>query len=457
MWNELDLKPPPTFTCKLTAAAVSFKQLRQLSDVLWDALSVLRNQEALFTEAATLSRLIYRMKSMFRGDKGFKAIEKINHCLRHYLSLNLTPIYDNFFRTIPWDSSEKFLYCPTRQMLEYILVRTQGLAALLCRIVHTSMEAAFLFKTRMSTGHNWQVSLLCLGVASRIWALSKHILASCVKWYSAMLPFLDIFQVNGPLWLPEEYSFPHDLTKWLDVPWICKLGSSCERNEQLDTEVTTKVLHDKTKDYSSFSYHITPRVQSIQDDLGVSISRDSIQMPEPPSVGVHSPLVEEPGVTNTNEEAERCVEFSDSPKQVKLNRKKLKRKRMVNKTNVEKVGVFMEVGTSPETSVGFDSGRMKEQVQDQDTLDVPLKKKRIPKVKNITKVLSSIHSHSDVQTLLDRESKKRSLTCSLDSEQWKLLKKLVGKLNLKLTRAEAEEKRHHLLLQIKKAFQIALS
>lgn len=60
-------------SCSLSA----FSNLRRLSDILWDALTVLQNQDALYTEAATLSRLIYRMKSMFRGDKGFKSIEKV--------------------------------------------------------------------------------------------------------------------------------------------------------------------------------------------------------------------------------------------------------------------------------------------------------------------------------------------------------------------------------------------
>lgn len=54
-------------------------------------------------------------------------------------------------------------------MLEYVLLRTQGFAALLSKIVHTCLEAASLFKSRMSVGHNWQISLLCLGAVSRIW------------------------------------------------------------------------------------------------------------------------------------------------------------------------------------------------------------------------------------------------------------------------------------------------
>lgn len=83
-------------------------------------------------------------------------------------------MYDNFFRAIPWDCAGKEIYCPTRQMLEHILVRTQGLVALLCRIVHTCMETAFFFKTRMSSGHNWQVSLLCLSVVSRVWYVLSY-------------------------------------------------------------------------------------------------------------------------------------------------------------------------------------------------------------------------------------------------------------------------------------------
>lgn len=71
-------------------------------------------------------------------------------------------------------------------------------------------------------------------------------------------------------------------------------------------------------------------------------------------------------------------------------------------------------------------------------------------------LISSIQSQSDVDALLLSEAKQRSLTSSLNKQQWKLLKNLVSKLNLKLKKVHEEKKRQQLLEQIRKAFQIAL-
>lgn len=84
-------------------------------------------------------------------------------------------------------------------------------------------------------------------------------------------------------------------------------------------------------------------------------------------------------------------------------------------------------------------------------------KKNECKNKNVMSLISSIQSQSDVDALLLSEAKQRSLTSSLNKQQWKLLKNLVSKLNLKLKKVHEEKKRQQLLEQIRKAFQIALS
>lgn len=84
-------------------------------------------------------------------------------------------------------------------------------------------------------------------------------------------------------------------------------------------------------------------------------------------------------------------------------------------------------------------------------------KRKENKVKNIHTVLSSFNSEKDVKSFLIRETKQRSLTNCLDDKQWTLLKNLVGKLNCKLRNAGDETKKRHILEQIRKAFQIALS
>ena len=62
-------------------------------------------------------------------------------------------------------------------------------------------------------------------------ALTKHILHSCVQWYSGMVPFIQIFHISGPTFLPADYVFPKDLETWLSIPGMdaASVQASCER------------------------------------------------------------------------------------------------------------------------------------------------------------------------------------------------------------------------------------
>lgn len=127
----------------------------------------MKSQELLHKEAAILSRLIYRMKSKFRNDKGVKSMSKLNRAMLNYLSLSLEKEYANLRSYVEIDN--KNIKLPTKQMVEYVLVRTQGFAKLMARIEETSKHAAHFLKCRMSIGHAWGVATIAYSIVSRIW------------------------------------------------------------------------------------------------------------------------------------------------------------------------------------------------------------------------------------------------------------------------------------------------
>lgn len=65
------------FFSAITETVKMFVDADEFTSVCSDAISVLNNQEALHVEAAVLSRLLYRMKSKLRCDKGFKFMAKV--------------------------------------------------------------------------------------------------------------------------------------------------------------------------------------------------------------------------------------------------------------------------------------------------------------------------------------------------------------------------------------------
>lgn len=127
----------------------------------------LDSQSVLHMEAAILSRLIYRMKSKFRSDKGLKNMEKVNRALLNYLEVQLHKEYNDLKNYV--EPAGRFVNLPTKQMLQYVLVRTQGFAKLMCRIENVAKLAAEFFKTRISIGHSWTVSVIAYAVISRVW------------------------------------------------------------------------------------------------------------------------------------------------------------------------------------------------------------------------------------------------------------------------------------------------
>ncbi|XP_015430643.1 PREDICTED: uncharacterized protein LOC107187148 [Dufourea novaeangliae] len=215
IWNHMQLERPPNATCCIQRAkfdATGF--LTVLEKVLKD----LHSQELLHKDAAILSRLIYRMKSKFRNDKGVKAMSKVNRGLLNYLSLSLEKEYENLRNYVEIDNN--YIKLPSKQMVEYVLVRTQGFAKLMLRIEEVSKHAAHFLRSRIALGHAWSVATIAFSVVSRIWILSRHLIKRSCTWYNDLYQYLKLFKLSGLNWLPSGFELPTDLRVWLAVPWI---------------------------------------------------------------------------------------------------------------------------------------------------------------------------------------------------------------------------------------------
>ncbi|KAF3420445.1 hypothetical protein E2986_02142 [Frieseomelitta varia] len=229
IWNDKQLERPPNAVChverqKFDAAAF----LLTLDKIVKD----LTSQEMLHKEAAILSRLIYRMKRKFRSDKGLKSMLKVNKALLRYLSLSLEKEYENLKNHVEID--QKYITLSSKQMVEYVLVKTQGFAKLMLHLEEVSRHAAYFFKCRIALGHAWSVGIISYAVISRIWILSRHLLKK----------YLHLFEIVGLPWLPENYELADDLKSWLLVPWIDE--STPRHVKQINIFYTKKTILYKT-------------------------------------------------------------------------------------------------------------------------------------------------------------------------------------------------------------------
>lgn len=140
-WNELRLDRPPNARWQTDTQRFDVASFR---GILEKPVKDLESQTALAAEAALLSRLIYRMKCKFRNDKGLKYMGKVNKALLNYLSLALAKEYKNLIDYTEVEGGTVTL--PSRQMLEYVLVRIQGFAKLMDSITLSNLQSLQLVR-----------------------------------------------------------------------------------------------------------------------------------------------------------------------------------------------------------------------------------------------------------------------------------------------------------------------
>lgn len=153
--------------CLLTFLGVNIDLFKHVLDSAIKDFNSMFFIDVLHKEAAVLSRLIYRMKNKFRNDKGLRSMIALNKTLIHYYNMFLPKAYENLQSIIEMEDESYIL--PSKQMVEYVLVRTQGFANLMAKIGNIARYAAHFFKERMSLGHAWNIAIIAYANVCRIW------------------------------------------------------------------------------------------------------------------------------------------------------------------------------------------------------------------------------------------------------------------------------------------------
>lgn len=172
-------------------------------------------QSPLHKESAILSRFLYKYDKKFRSDIGYRYFKKVNSALRKYLTLSLMKDTQNFIDMLP-DAGE-MEYIPTRQMLQYILVRLMSFSKIMFRIALCSKQAAIFYLDRIKRGESHWMCLMPYALLSRIWSMALVLLQHSCNWYRQLYPFLNKLILKGLNFLPDNYNLPLDLEEWVDM------------------------------------------------------------------------------------------------------------------------------------------------------------------------------------------------------------------------------------------------
>ncbi|XP_012217578.1 nucleolus and neural progenitor protein [Linepithema humile] len=344
LWNVFNLEQPPctTWHVKPLDAKTMAINVDLLNTVVATAIKDLKSLDVLHTEAAVLSRLIYRMKSKFRNDKGLKKMAQLNKALLNYYNMDLLKEYETL-KSIIQTKGEIYIL-PSKQMLEYVLVRMQGFAKLMIRVDKIAKDAAHFLKARIQLGHAWTISLMAYATVSRIWIYSKLMLQKCCKWYEGLYRCSENFQLIGLPWIPKDQSLPCDLKLWLpDFDWLDNEMSFSHDGlwQQKNMFKLLKLQSDNTEEINlmtpdnfttdisrlsqeNTSTHDVPKNESTsrtdKDDTGEIIDRETFKRSLPKASHVaenslarkHKETMEEPKNKKRKRETKSRIKFKSN-------------------------------------------------------------------------------------------------------------------------------------------------
>uniref|UniRef100_A0A1L8DA90 Nucleolus and neural progenitor protein-like N-terminal domain-containing protein n=1 Tax=Nyssomyia neivai TaxID=330878 RepID=A0A1L8DA90_9DIPT len=216
MWNQRNLSAPPLVTLKSSLPAREITEIRKGLEEAKSCLSL----DALGPPAARISRLIMRLSNQFRSTIGFKAIRKMNIALLRAREINLPSCMENILACFPTylGGIGGSVMLPSRQYIEYTLIKLMGFAKVLCRIVHLAKEVAKFFLGTLNLGHFLELSTIVLATVAEIWKCSRNLCKNTALMYNRILTMRKHFVPSEQDFL-KGYHLPQLLDKWLGSDW----------------------------------------------------------------------------------------------------------------------------------------------------------------------------------------------------------------------------------------------
>lgn len=146
-------------------------------------------------------------------------MEKVNKALLNFLRMDFINVLTSFRDLIP-EKYELDTYLPTRSLLDYILIRSQGLSKLMVRTAESCQISAYYLQNKILIGHFWKVAFIAFSLVSRIRMLSKEVARFTCEFYKKLKQFRNLLKDSRTQLLPDNYNLPNDLRTWLAAEWL---------------------------------------------------------------------------------------------------------------------------------------------------------------------------------------------------------------------------------------------
>ncbi|XP_060085812.1 uncharacterized protein LOC132565196 [Ylistrum balloti] len=293
MWNKKRIIPPLICNMKTIITASNQGHFKSMATIMTNLTHLLSDISVLKSELHILSKMIYKKNSQRRREKTLQGLKRIESCVERFCAFEDIKYLEDISSSLnSVDLSDNSTYMPSKQMLEFVLVRLMGLAALL------TQTTAYCVHTFLTVQHDLEIgifipqSLLFLSVISRIWVLSKSTCIYMVTWYDSLQKCLNYLEPTQVVWLEDPGILPVSLGKWLEkfdrktltaeraTAVMTELGTPCSNQMlepespqqakthgcvELDEDPKPVETTDQEEDYNDSDM--------IDEDLGCSVSR----------------------------------------------------------------------------------------------------------------------------------------------------------------------------------------
>ncbi|XP_063695837.1 uncharacterized protein LOC134827193 [Culicoides brevitarsis] len=213
IWNNKQLVGPPFVT---VATKIKKSDLRLLAKTMHRLLTHFEDSEYFDTAAAFLSRIICINCAQFRRMELLRHMKQTNQALLRLKNFPIVQFLEDFKAYIPSEIAEsQKIHLPTRQYLEFLLVRLQGVARLLCRVIICAQKTGRNCLQLVSIGNFFAKNAIFLSIIGQVVAAAKNRLEIIIQSYDNLVKLREILKNGKFEWLPVNYELPHDLKEWL--------------------------------------------------------------------------------------------------------------------------------------------------------------------------------------------------------------------------------------------------
>lgn len=210
-WNDLNLPIPSLSNYEMSRKKFDIDKFKKLIE---DAINYFSHLDDLNSEIEQISRFIYIGREQFRMLRGFQEMKKTQQAASRFQRLDMLGILEAFNSYIFDDF--KTIRLPHRQNLDYILIKLQGLAKLLVRLVTCARKSSKFFLGLICAGSFYIKGSVFVASLGRIWDISRSICKFSVNLYNNLIIYRDQLEFDENIeWVANNCELPNKLDEWL--------------------------------------------------------------------------------------------------------------------------------------------------------------------------------------------------------------------------------------------------